>query len=67
MYVRLTDGDQEDFYIVDNFNRKYGTSAPNRLRDTWKDYYTNGTRADVSDMSGVAPNGNLVRDVNSQD
>ncbi|MFA5251932.1 MAG: LamG domain-containing protein [Phycisphaerae bacterium] len=36
--------------LVDNFNRQYGASPPNRLRDTWKDNLTQSspvTRAQV--------------------
>ncbi len=28
--------------VVDNFNKVYGPSYPDRLRDTWKDYWTQG-------------------------
>jgi hypothetical protein len=42
-----------DYFVVDDFNRVYG-SSPNRLRDTWKDYYTQSapiTRAQVDDVA----------------
>ncbi|MFA5251408.1 MAG: NosD domain-containing protein [Phycisphaerae bacterium] len=56
MYIQLTDGDTEDFYIIDNFNRIYGSFYPDRLRDTWNDYWTQSpeTRAFVYPISPPA-------------
>jgi hypothetical protein len=44
MYVKLTDGDESDFNSVDNFDSYGGNEA---LKAVWKDYWSNGTSAEV--------------------
>ncbi len=53
-----------DCYLIDNFNKTYGAFYPDRLRDTWKDYWTQDlpyTCAIVSNVSGPSRSGYSMR------
>jgi len=49
MYVKLTDGDENDFNSVDNFD----SYTPNDIYDVWHDYHDNSTGAAVYLVRGI--------------
>ncbi len=59
MYVKLTDGDQEDFYVIDNFD-SYDSATD--MRAVWKDYWTQPAPRTGATVSADQ---NMVRSVQS--